>query len=58
MAQAMQWLLQNHEQAETIGQHGRQRAQERFTIKQHVTQIQHIYAGILATQTQKASKAR
>jgi glycosyltransferase involved in cell wall biosynthesis len=58
MAQAIQWLLQNREQAEIIGQHGRQRAQERFTIKRHVTQIQRIYDSVLASQKHKAWKER
>jgi glycosyltransferase involved in cell wall biosynthesis len=58
MAQAIGWLLQNREQAETMGQCSRQRAQERFTVQQHITQVQHIYNSILATQEQKALKAR
>lgn len=43
MAKAIQQLLQNREQAQTIAQHAQQRAKERFSIKQHVTAVQQIY---------------
>ena len=58
MAQAIEWLLQNHKQAEIMGRRGQQRAQERFTVQQHLAKVQSIYDSILATQKQKALKVR
>jgi len=52
MAKAIQQLLQDREQAETMGQRAQQRAQERFSIKQHVTAIQRIYQEVLASARQ------
>jgi len=58
MAQAIQWLLQNREQAQVIGQQGQQHAQQRFTIKRHVSHIQRIYESVLENQEHKKRKER
>jgi glycosyltransferase involved in cell wall biosynthesis len=58
MAQAIRWLLHNPEQAETIGRHARQCAQERFSIQRHAAQVQRIYNAVLAAQSHKPRKAR
>lgn len=50
MAGAIQWLLQNRDQAKTIGQRAQQRARERFSVEQHVSAIQRIYQKILGSQ--------
>ena len=47
MAQAVQQILQNPEQAKMMGQRAQQNARERFSVKQHVTAVQHIYERIL-----------
>ena len=47
MAQAIQQILQNPEQAKMMGQRAQQNARERFSVKQHVTAVQHNYERIL-----------
>ena len=49
MAQAIMQLMQNREQARIIGQRARQHAKERFSIRQHVTAVQHLYQELLAS---------
>ena len=48
MAQAIQKLLQNQEQARLIGQRAQCRVRECFSPKQHVTAVENIYQKILA----------
>jgi glycosyltransferase involved in cell wall biosynthesis len=47
MAKAILQLLKNPRQAQELGQRAQREAKERFSIKKHVTSIQHIYQKIL-----------
>ncbi|MDY6876439.1 MAG: glycosyltransferase family 4 protein [Chloroflexota bacterium] len=47
MAQAIQRLLNNREEAGLIGQRAQQDARERFSVERHVTAIQDIYQKVL-----------
>ncbi len=49
MAKAIRQLLQNQERARIIGQRAKQRAQQRFSVEQHVTAIQRVYQQILTS---------
>jgi glycosyltransferase involved in cell wall biosynthesis len=51
MAYAMLRLLQNPEQAQEIGRRAQQRAEECFSLEQHVTEIERAYDSILADRT-------
>ena len=48
MAQAIQQLLLDREQARILGQRAKQSAKERFSVKRHVSAVQYIYQQILA----------
>lgn len=43
MARAIQQLLRNREEAEMMGRRAKQQAKRRFSVRQHVTAVQHIY---------------
>jgi glycosyltransferase involved in cell wall biosynthesis len=47
MAQAIQELIQNPNQARLMGQRAQQEAQERFSAKHHVAAVQQLYRRIL-----------
>jgi glycosyltransferase involved in cell wall biosynthesis len=47
MAQALQQLIQDPEQARLMGQRAQQQAQERFSAKHHVAAVQQLYRRIL-----------
>lgn len=47
MARAIQQLLQNRDQARTMGQCARRQAGERFSVERHVAAVQRIYQRIL-----------
>jgi glycosyltransferase involved in cell wall biosynthesis len=47
MAKAMLWILQDREQAKFMGQRARQRAEQKFSVEQHIAAVQKIYESIL-----------
>ena len=53
MARAIRQLLQDREQAATMGRRARQDATERFSIHQHMAAIQNVYQEILVRQPTK-----
>jgi glycosyltransferase involved in cell wall biosynthesis len=54
MAKAIEHFLQDREQARIISQRAQRRAQERFSVEQHVTAVQRIYQRILEQRLQKS----
>jgi glycosyltransferase involved in cell wall biosynthesis len=49
MAQALDRLLRNREQAEAMGQRARSQALQRFSVRQHIQEITGLYQEILST---------
>jgi glycosyltransferase involved in cell wall biosynthesis len=47
MAKAIRQLLENPEQAKLMGQQAQRDAKKRFSIKEHVAEVQHIYREVL-----------
>jgi len=48
MAQAIQQLLENREQAQTMGRLARQDVERRFSVEQHIRTIQQVYRELFA----------
>lgn len=49
MANAICQFLQDQTQAKTVGQRAQKRAEERFSVSQHVTSVERIYQDILSS---------
>ena len=54
MTDALWRLIENRDLAKEMGKQARQSAQERFSIKQHITAIQSLYQEVLCTETRGA----
>ncbi|MBE9178833.1 glycosyltransferase [Oculatella sp. LEGE 06141] len=47
MAKAIMWLLQDRERSKLMGQRARQRAEQRFSVSQHIAAVEAIYETLL-----------